>query len=938
MHYQIAAPLTAAADKQADELGRLLKFGKQITVQFVTVAGRYKPARARLTLVTVPDRVADQALRVIQVLAGRDDAVKISAAVRSRPEWTQLALLAPTSPLADPPDGTILEGWDSAYLTVRYQPGRVVAWLACCPEDIERLAQLRLPGWRVTLRPNPLARMFSGSAWRGVPSLALVPGSIVPAAAPARAPQPQPIEDALGWPPADELAGALTSDESGVLLGVAPDGSAVRLARRAMTLALCVPAEAQQGAVLALMRRGMQAGLGMVIAVDRALLPSEALVAWEARVRLLDVQDVASSAAIPWRQIAPELLAQAIAGPDAGEHMGSPPLDRFATVLDALGAEALRVPAVLGLLAAPGDELRGVLAAGGMIVVPQDGDAASTVIARLLLAYLATPPAIGRATLILADPALVTPAALRDQVIQVIIGERADALLRMTATDAGWRLSGPDGTQISELLPDLMTQPSAGTRALVETIVQAIGPAPAALIDEAADWWEGGERSDDLDALDEEPSAAARVESAEEAVATLELPTPAAQQDAALVADDPADSSAPADADIDQPSALDRALGDLLDDEDLDTAQIQQAIIAEECATADALVAEWAAIAVADARPWLWRVVLAEDDADRAAAVYHALRADPHSLHAPQVYAVLAALSRDIGGMPTPEAADPSFDAAGALGDWPVLLEDALVDEHELPAATDDWAVLEQPAEAGFVDVPPDADHAVSEPMRRLAEVAAAPQLMDSAPVADIPPSSMVPAAEATPIMQDAAIRAAWQRGASVLDLIARLVAAGECPAAARVRVRQAINACPAASSAPSLPPPTSALRLTGMSGILAASMPSAAAAPDRDDAAIWQRWQAQEKTEDMIYALCGRRGGPKADAARDRLYAVIVPRIVAELGADELVERLAAGELVANDPRYTLLMQRLARSETPPAGSLEQSLRRRLIAVRQEV
>src|SRR5205823_439235 len=78
MHYQITAPPTVAAEKQADELVRLLKFGKQITVQFVTVAGRYKPARARLMLMTVPDGVADQAVRVMQVLASCDDAVKIS--------------------------------------------------------------------------------------------------------------------------------------------------------------------------------------------------------------------------------------------------------------------------------------------------------------------------------------------------------------------------------------------------------------------------------------------------------------------------------------------------------------------------------------------------------------------------------------------------------------------------------------------------------------------------------------------------------------------------------------------------------------------------------------------------------------------------------------------------------------------------------------------
>ncbi len=232
--------------------------------------------------------------------------------MRTRPEWTLQATLSPADALADPPDGTLLDGWDSACLTVVYQPGRAVARLACCAEDAGRLAALRLPGWRLAVRPGPIARILSGGAWRGVPSFAPVPGAVI-GVAPARVSQEEITAPSATLAP--DLSGALTADEGGLLLGVAPDGSAVRLARRAMTLALCASPEARQSAVLALMRRGMQAGLGMVVAVDRALLPSEALAAWEARARLLDVQDVASSAAIPWRQIAPELLAQAIAGP-----------------------------------------------------------------------------------------------------------------------------------------------------------------------------------------------------------------------------------------------------------------------------------------------------------------------------------------------------------------------------------------------------------------------------------------------------------------------------------------------------------------------------------------------------------------------------------------------------------------------------------------------
>lgn len=104
------------------------------------------------------------------------------------------------------------------------------------------------------------------------------------------------------------------------------------------------------------------------------------------------------------------------------------------------------------------------------------------------------------------------------------------------------------------------------------------------------------------------------------------------------------------------------------------------------------------------------------------------------------------------------------------------------------------------------------------------------------------------------------------------------------------------------------------------------------------DDAAIWQRWQAGERTDDLVQVLCGRRRGAKADTARDRIYAVVVPQIVADLAAGDLVDQLLMGDDIPDDPRYELLMKRLARSETMPVGALEQSLRRRLAAARQEV
>lgn len=104
------------------------------------------------------------------------------------------------------------------------------------------------------------------------------------------------------------------------------------------------------------------------------------------------------------------------------------------------------------------------------------------------------------------------------------------------------------------------------------------------------------------------------------------------------------------------------------------------------------------------------------------------------------------------------------------------------------------------------------------------------------------------------------------------------------------------------------------------------------------DDAGIWQLWQAGTKTDDISIAICGKRGGPKADAARDRIYGVVIPRIVAALDCDDLVDRIVAGEPATTDPRYSELMKRLARSENAPVGNLERSLIKRLLSARQEV
>ena len=51
-----------------------------------------------------------------------------------------MALLVPTDPDAPAIDGMLLDGWDSAFLSVTYRPGRVMGRLMHCAEDSVQMA------------------------------------------------------------------------------------------------------------------------------------------------------------------------------------------------------------------------------------------------------------------------------------------------------------------------------------------------------------------------------------------------------------------------------------------------------------------------------------------------------------------------------------------------------------------------------------------------------------------------------------------------------------------------------------------------------------------------------------------------------------------------------------------------------------------------------
>ena len=113
------------------------------------------------------------------------------------------------------------------------------------------------------------------------------------------------------------------------------------------------------------------------------------------------------------------------------------------------------------------------------------------------------------------------------------------------------------------------------------------------------------------------------------------------------------------------------------------------------------------------------------------------------------------------------------------------------------------------------------------------------------------------------------------------------------------------------------------------------ASSPATLALPEGDsDDAIWARWQAEQTIDVMVKALSGFSEGIKAAQTRNHIYAVAARRLVDELQADELAERLVERRAPLKHQReqYDTLLRRFARKEKLPIGQPRQQLEGRLV------
>jgi hypothetical protein len=104
-------------------------------------------------------------------------------------------------------------------------------------------------------------------------------------------------------------------------------------------------------------------------------------------------------------------------------------------------------------------------------------------------------------------------------------------------------------------------------------------------------------------------------------------------------------------------------------------------------------------------------------------------------------------------------------------------------------------------------------------------------------------------------------------------------------------------------------------------------------------DDAVWARWSNDDELVEIIRAISGYTRGRAADEARDRVYRVVVPRIVVALDADMLVTRLIEGRkpLPSQASQFGELLRRLNRQSGPVTGVIRDKTIARLLASMRE-
>ncbi len=252
------------------------------------------------------------------------------------------------------------------------------------------------------------------------------------------------------------------------------------MAWRAIACAIDAPAPRQRAAFLALLRRAFEQGMGVVAMVPRGLLSDDALQPWAARIRVLDgARNPIESAAIPWQTLPRDALVEVFARLDITTPLPNPLPSEFGALLRQLDAADLCTQAVLIPTARPGDDLLGVEAQGGGVVLVDTDDPDSDLLGSLLLQLFAHGMRGDRPLLLVRPARLPVPPTLADCCIQVVLGRSSAAAATLTARPGHWVLTDARGELILE--DDLTRTPSeiaaSDHTALVMTLMGRAGEA-----------------------------------------------------------------------------------------------------------------------------------------------------------------------------------------------------------------------------------------------------------------------------------------------------------------------------------------------------------------------------------------------------------------------------------------------------------------------------
>ncbi|MDP9313422.1 MAG: hypothetical protein M3R24_21500 [Chloroflexota bacterium] len=505
MRYRLLVPVTCPPDTAADELQRLLTHARELTMTTVVVGPPYKPLPVQAWVLDTPSAVAEVVEhRMFPILLGREDGVDEIEGIPDRPEWTHAAVLRPRAD-ARPLTHEVFDGWASACVDIRWQGQRCGGLIRCCAEDLDRVKALTDRGWNVRVLPAAIARGFSrllGTAtFNGAPWLCGPSGGSAPATAASAGPDapdasavpaliPAPAPAAVPFPAMPAVLAQPGS--SGLLLGTTAEGAGIELAWRALELAIDAPLKRQRQAVLAQIGRAFAQRMGVLAIVPRPMVNDGGLAPFAQRLRILDSKDLWSSPAIPWRMIERPLLAPALSRAGINRPLPAKLPAEFGELLHELGAGHLATETLLGLTARPGDDLAGVLAAGGGVLLLDNGDGESELLGNLLLAACGPAARAGRPLLIIRPPHVTVPGLLEDCAIQLVLGCSRSALATLQAGEACWQLIPADGAAPLTLHEDLGREPSANDENVHDSLVATLnGPDGQPAAPATDDWYSG---------------------------------------------------------------------------------------------------------------------------------------------------------------------------------------------------------------------------------------------------------------------------------------------------------------------------------------------------------------------------------------------------------------------------------------------------------------